>query len=47
VAENFENHGKNSSKFYEIKKKVQKDFQTLFFARVCLFCEYFSMEIET
>jgi len=26
VAENFENHGKNSSKFYEIKKKSSKRF---------------------
>jgi len=30
VAENFENHGKNSSKFYEIKKKGSKRFSNLF-----------------
>jgi len=43
VAENFENHGKNSSKFYEIKKRVQKDFQTLFllsFFRHCKMAFY-------
>jgi len=30
VAENFENHGKNSSKFYEIKKKSSKRFPNCF-----------------